>query len=39
MEKADVRNPAHDAVIVSKIAHQLNMLIIQIYGRGKHEAM
>lgn len=42
MEKTDVRNPAHDEstlpVTVSKIA-QLNVLIIQIYGSGKHEVI
>lgn len=43
MEKTDVRNPAHDEstlpVTVSKIAQELNVLIIQIYGSGKHEVI
>lgn len=43
MEMTDVRNSAHDEstllLTISKISQELNVLIIQIYGSGKHEAM
>jgi hypothetical protein len=43
MDVTDVRNSPHDEsthlLTISKIAQELNVLIIQIYGSGKHDTM